>query len=73
MKAYEVTVRIIDFDEIGPDQIKTELENARYGNRCISPEVASIKEADIGDWDDDHLLNKKSTAAAEWDRLFPKG
>lgn len=72
MKAYEVTVKIIDLDEIGPDEIKAELENARYGNRCISPEVLSIRSADIGEWGDDHPLNRRATAEAEWARLFPK-
>ena len=72
MKAYEITLRILDFDELGPDGIKDVLENARYPNHCLSPKVAETREADIGKWDDDHLLNKKATADAEWDRLFPK-
>ena len=72
MKAYELTVKIIDLDEIGEDEIKSVLENTRYANRCISPEVLSIRSADIGKWDDDHPLNQRATAEAEWARLFPK-
>lgn len=63
MKAYEITLRIIDFYGLGPAEIKSVLENARYI-------VASLREADIGEWSDDHPLNKASTAEAEWRRLF---
>ena len=72
MKAYEVTLHIIDTDGIGAQDIRDVLENARYPNRCISPEVVHIREADIGEWSDDHPLNKNATADAEWLRLFPK-
>jgi hypothetical protein len=71
MKAYEITLRIVDHDGIGAQDIRHVLENARYPNRCISPTVAHISEADIGEWDDDHPLNKNETADAEWSRLFP--
>lgn len=57
MKAYKVELLIIDFDQCG-DEIEGIIENANYPNDCISPNVLSIKEADIGEWDDDHPLNK---------------
>lgn len=72
MKAYELTIKIIDLDEIGPDEIKDVLEHTRYANRCIAPEVLNIREADIGEWSDDHPLNRRDTAKAEWRRLFQK-
>lgn len=71
MKAYEITLRIIDLDGIGPQDIRHVLENARYPNHCIAPNVHHIREAEIGEWSDDHPLNKNSTADAEWSRLFP--
>ena len=71
MKAYEITLRIIDIDGVGPADIKTILENTKYPNRCISPEVSGYREADIGEWSDDHPLNKRDTAEDEWNRLFP--
>jgi hypothetical protein len=71
MKAYEITLRIIDFDGLGPDEIRHVLENARYPNHCIAPKVHGYREADIGEWDDDHPLNKQDTAEDEWSRLFP--
>ena len=70
MKAYEITLRILDFDGLGPDEIRDVLENARYPNHCIAPKVVSHREADIGGWSDDHPLNKNETADAEWSRLF---
>lgn len=70
MKAYEVTLRIIDLDELGPAEISAVLENTRYPNHSLSPTVAEIREAEIGEWSDDHPLNKKTTADAEWERLF---
>lgn len=70
MKAYKVEILIIDFDELGSDGIKSEIENARYSNHCISPEVIEILEADIGDWNDDHILNKKDLKKEEYRKLF---
>ena len=72
MKAYELTVKIIDLDEIGEAAIRSALENTRYPNRCISPRVLAVREADIGKWGDDHPLNHSGTMDAEWARLFPK-
>jgi rhodanese-related sulfurtransferase len=71
MKAYIVTLTIIDLDEIGAEEIKDVIESAHYPNRCISPDVVNIESADIGEWSDEHLLNDNRTAEAEWRRLFP--
>ena len=57
MKAYKIELLIQDHDEIGIDQIIDVIENARYPNRCISPEVIGVLESDIGEWHDDHPLN----------------
>lgn len=72
MKAYKVELLIIDFDNVG-DDLKMYLEEARYPNRCISPQVKKIEVRDIGEWDDDHPLNKRATADAEYNRLFNGG
>lgn len=66
MKIYKVEVFIIDFDELGPDEIKSTLENTKYPNRCMSPKVGLIEEKEIGEWDDNHELNKSSTDTAEY-------
>jgi len=70
VKVHKVTVMVIDHDGIGAGNVKIVLENARYPNRCISPDVMSIK-TDV-EWSDDHPLNNRKTQEkAYWD-LFPQ-
>lgn len=69
MKIYKLTVQVIDFDEIGAEEIKDVLENANYPNDCINPKIISIDDREI-EWTDDHPLNKKATALEEFNRLF---
>jgi hypothetical protein len=73
VNVYRIEVMVIDWDGIGPDGIKDEIENARYGNRCISPHVKSCDVRYIGKWSDDHPLNNSATADAEFRRLFDTG
>lgn len=70
MKAYKIELLIVDFDKLGPEGIKEELEAANFANDCISLRVKKITEKDIGEWRDDHPLNKFSTCNAEYERLF---
>ena len=71
-KAHKVVLFIVDLDEVGADDIVTILENQKYPNHCIAPDVKSIETVDIGEFGDDHPLNKPETAEKEYDRLFPK-
>ena len=71
MNVHKVVLTIIDFDDVGADEIKVVIENQHYPNRCISPDVVNIETVDIGEWDDDHPLNNRKTSKAEWHRLFP--
>ena len=71
MKAYKVEILIIDFDNMSQDDVESVIENTKYPNRCISPDVISIEEADIGEWHDDHPLNRGDKMKAEYARLFP--
>jgi hypothetical protein len=66
---FKIVIQVIDFDCLGADEVKTEIENVRYANDCISPSVISI-EAKTVEWSDDHPLNKSDTADAEFSRLF---
>lgn len=59
-------------DELGADEVKSVLENTKYPNYCISPDVKSIQTVDIGEWQDDHPLNVKSLSEIEYQRLFNK-
>ena len=50
MKAYKIEILVIDFDELGPQSIVSEIENVNYPNDCLSPQVKSIIEKDNGEW-----------------------
>lgn len=71
MKAYKIELLVLDFDQLGGDEIKSVFENSRYPNDCISPSAMRITEADIGPWSDDNPLNSGKTRAAEYARIFP--
>lgn len=66
MKAYVLTVVVIDHDEIGQKEVVSALENARYPNRCISPNVKRVQTHNIGEWNDNHPLNKLDTDVLGW-------
>lgn len=70
MQVMKLEVVVIDFDQIGADGIRDAIECARYPNHCISPTVKAVEVRDIGEWRDDHPLNKSATADAELRRLF---
>ena len=66
MKAYKIEVLVIDHENTGIDEIKELLTNARY----INPIVMDVKDAEIGEWCDEHPLNKHDTHLKEYNRLF---
>ncbi len=70
MKAYKLEVLVLDFDNLGGEEIISVLEDTRYPNRCINPDVKSIVEKDVGDFDDDHPLNNKETSEKAYHELF---
>ena len=70
MKVYRIEVMVVDLDQIGEEDIRSVIENTRYPNRCISPKVKNIESRDIGEWHDEHPMNLKSKADAEYRRLF---
>ena len=73
MKVHKVTLCIVDTDEVGEDEIRAIIENQRYPNWCIHPDVVEFESRDIGEWDDDHPLNQTDAAEAEFRRLFGMG
>lgn len=70
MKVYKIEVMVIDLDDLGETEIVDVIENTKYPNHCISPEVKAIESRDIGLWHDDHPMNKHDTQDAEYRRLF---
>ena len=72
MKVYKIELMIIDFDGLGEKEVTSAIENARYPNRCISPDVKSIQTREV-EWSDSHPLNRTDTCDAEYQRLFSNG
>lgn len=70
MKAYKIEILVIDHEDVGEQEIREMIENVKYPNYCISPQVKNINSANIGEWTDDHPLNKRDTADEEYQRLF---
>ena len=71
MKAYKITLLFLDFEDIGPQEAKSLIENARLPNHIHPGRVMDLQEADIGEWSDDHPLNKRATMASAFAELFP--
>lgn len=69
MRAYKLEVLVIDHDNVGLS-VKEMLEDANFPNDCISPKVMKIQIADIGEWSDDHPLNKKDTFLPYYEGLL---
>lgn len=67
---HKITITVLDFDNIGEDSIVDHIENTRYPNHCINPKVLKIESKEIGEWNDDHPLNKKETSEEYIERLF---
>lgn len=65
-KAYLFQVLVVDTDALGLATIKERLSAARF----IYPSIISAKEANIGEWHDDHALNKRNTIPDAVQRLF---
>ena len=79
MRAHLLTVLILDHDDVGADQATAEIDNARYGNRCILPRVVHQRTVTVDDWpehDDLHPLNMADKAPVrQWLRereLLPR-
>lgn len=71
VNVYRLEVLIVDFDEVG-DRIAAILEDTKYPNHCLSPEVISVESVSY-DWTDDSPLNMVDEAIKipEFRRLFP--
>ena len=66
MKAYKIEVLVIDHEDYGPMAIGLMMDNVKY----LNTQLMSSKQVDIGEWSDDHPLNNRDTATAEYHRLF---
>lgn len=71
-KVHKITLLVVDTDDLGADNVREVLENARYPNHCIGPSVMDIQTREV-EWSDDHPLNKRVTVRSEFERLFAEG
>lgn len=62
MKAYILTVMVVDHEEQGPEVLRATLEDHRY----ISPRVVDTVQHDIGEWTNKHPLNQPGTDVLGW-------
>jgi len=67
----KLTLCVIDFDEFGAEEWSAILENSRYPNHAIPPDVMEVEEREI-EWpeDDSHPLNFAETAGKAFRDLF---
>ena len=71
MKAHRVTLLIVDPNN--PDTTEEEYRNLLENCRHVYPTILDFQSAEIGEWDDDHPLNRLATLPAEVARLFGGG
>lgn len=68
-KIVKVELMIVNFDDLSEEEIKSVLENARYPNHCIGPNVMATEVKEV-DWNDDHPLNNRNKMADAYNELF---
>lgn len=71
IKVYKMVLLFEDHDELGPEETKDLLENARYPNHIIGPTVMSTETREVM-WNDDHPLNHTDSQAEAFELLFGK-
>ncbi|MCP3940253.1 MAG: hypothetical protein GY710_02055 [Desulfobacteraceae bacterium] len=62
MKAHKIELLVVDSSDIGIEMIKYLLESTLI--YCKAQKITTCE------WQNEHLLDKKSTADAEYKRLF---
>lgn len=70
-KVHKLTVLIVDLDDLGATRVRDVLENTKYPNYCIAPDVLETRTVEV-DWSDDHPLNHGDTKDAAVLELFPE-
>lgn len=71
-EVHKITLLVVDHDNVGADGIAMLLENTRYANRCMHPDVIEVATTEI-EWDDNHPLNTtdKAVQIPAFRELFP--
>lgn len=66
MKLHKFTVYVFDHDDIGVEEITYHLDSVKYLTTAVFHNMTT----DIGEWDDDHPLNKNSADQLTFDEYF---
>ena len=66
MKVYKIEITVFDNEDLGEDEVQELLTN----NRHLNIGVVKLQSKDIGDWDDDHPLNRNDTFDKAWEELW---
>lgn len=56
VKVHRVEVLVVDHDDMGAEEVKTVIENTRYPNHCMYPQVIATETREV-EWSDRHPLN----------------
>jgi hypothetical protein len=65
-KAYKIELFILDVEGLREEDVIYFLENVTY----LDPKVMSVQSKELGEWYDDHPINKKDTFKQTYDELF---
>lgn len=71
MKVYKLEVLIMDADVDTIEEAKSIIDDTRYPNH-VRVEAITCREANIGEWHDEHPLNYTNSTKKEMNRLFPQ-
>ncbi len=72
VEVFKVELMVVDHDGVGEAEVRSLLENARYPNHCISPNVSGMNSRDVT-WSDDHPLNNRRLWLGAFRELFDGG
>ena len=67
MKMHKFEIHVLDFEDRGPEQYEEMLKYVRH----IVGKVFHVDTADIGEWSDDHPLNKTNKIGV-WNKCYDK-
>lgn len=66
VKLLKFEVCVIDFEDVGADDMRYHFDNMRYVNTV----VIDCSTAEIGEWSDDHELNQQSATPEQYRKYF---
>lgn len=60
--AYKVVVTVVDYNGLGEKIVLGEIEHSRH----VSINIEDVQVVDVGEWHDDHPLNKIGCDTLAW-------